>query len=426
MIFSMNKLKGITPYAGLILFTFFVQFSLSLTGFFVGEGDLQFLHSIATQVAEGTLRKPNMYVAAFPSTLTYPAAVAVFMRLFGTTSPWVFVLINHFILCAVVSAAYGFLKNRMSQKLALAGALLIALHPFMVIYSNTSNAELVFGGLVLLSFFAFAKAQKCLDEHNRPIFLYIWVGVSALLAGFAGWARPLALLMVLAYAVYIVFFSRSNRMQRVIIVGIYLGIYLSSAQLGGMPVRHYTGYAPASSAYSFGWNLFVGASEAGTWNDEDAARFNEIMREADSPNEIHRYFAHRGLERYRDMGASIIPHTLRKLRVWNAHAYIASFYEGTAQNAVRVITKVYDLTVFLLAIAGGVYLAVKGFRKRFDILYVLLFYLAGSVFALMFLEIAPRYVVSYRMIFCILAVKIVEILQNLHRYSNNGILKGIK
>jgi hypothetical protein len=402
---SADRLRRAVSYAGLAVFAFLAQLLISSRGFFVGEGDLRFLFSVAVQISEGTLRSPNLYIAAFPTTVTYPAVIAVLMRFFNTTSPWVFVLVNHFVMCAVVSAAYGFLKNRMSWKFAFTGALLIALHPFTHIYANTSNAELVFGGLVLLSFFAFAKA----NDANKSNPSLVWVGLSALLASFAGWARPLAVLMVLAYIGYALLFSKYTRLYKGLVIGIFLAVYILCGQASALVVRHYTGHTPASSAYSFGWNLYVGASSAGTWNEGDAERFNAALREADSPNEIHRYFARQAVERYRDMGAGFVPHTLRKLRVWNAHAYISAFCEGPAQATVRPITAVYDIAVFLLAAAGGVCIlikSVKDFRKHRapDVSTVLTLYLAGSVAALMLLEIAPRYVVSYRMVFCLFAI----------------------
>ncbi|MCL2363390.1 MAG: hypothetical protein FWC71_01865 [Defluviitaleaceae bacterium] len=413
------------------------QLAVSLQGFYVGEGDLQFLHQIATRLALGTFRAPSLYVATFPSTLTYPFIVSLLMRLFGTTSPWIFVGINHVVMTAVVCAAYGFLKARMTRAFALAGALLIALHPFTVLYSNTSNAELFFGAGVLLSFFAFAKWEglaetayeapqstaleatpparntSTLTAHISPKLplsgikttlyrIVLWACLCAVPLALAGWARPLAVLMLAAFWGYLLFFSRHKWMHRGIIAGILLVAFVASGMISDRLVRHHTGHAPASSLYSFGWNLYVGASSAGTWNDEDAARFNEVMQTAATPDEVHHYFATAAINRYREMGTGIFPHMTRKLRVWNAHRYVSAFYEGRFTAAVGVVVAVFDLTIFALAVLGGAVILV---HRRRSIYFALMFYLAGTVAALALLEIAPRYVVSYRMIFCLFAVE---------------------
>jgi len=282
---------------------------------------------------------------------------------------------------------------------------------------------------VLLSFFAFAKLERVADASYEALAcgtsdlpkssvhtlrsVLVWAFACAVPLALAGWARPLAMLMLAALVGYLLLFSRHRWLHRGFAAGILLVVFFASGTLSDRLVQRHTGFAPASSTVSFGWNLYVGASAAGTWNDEDAARFNAVMQTVTSPDEVQRYFAIAAVDRYREMGTDILPHMARKLRVWNAHRYVSAFYEGRFTTSVRGAVAVFDLTVFALAVVGGVMIL---FQRRRNIYFALMFYLAGSVATLMLLEIAPRYVVSYRMIFCLFAAGA------LHHAYKNGML----
>lgn len=394
---------------GLFLLSFLYLSTLSSQINFTGEGDLQFYFSNAVNMVNNSFSDSGhrLYCATFPGTVTCPAVLSVFMRVLGTSLA-VPVLLNQLAVCTLVCASYAFLKRRMAVSLAAAGSLLPALHPSLIIYSDTCNAEIIFGALILCAFFAFVKVAEAEKVETQ----LQWTVITALLCGISAFFRPVAILLEAALILYVMLFSPLAPRRKFMIIAILIGIVMVCGMANHILVKKITSYDPPSSAY--GWNLYVGASPSGQWNEADAEEFQKILAEASSPSEIQQYFAKKGIERYEEMGTTVLAHSLYKLEPWLSDEYIA---DETAQDSgntlfslknstgtVLAVTALIDIPVFFLALTAMIYYLLCGITKQCNILLVLVFYLLGSLLALMLLEVAPRYTISYRMVFCILDV----------------------
>ena len=141
---------------GLFLFTLCCQLLYSLFMPLTGESDLRFYFGGAVSYARDGFAQINLYRAVFPTTATYPAFLAIFMRIFGVHR-LVPVIINHLAISGLACMTASFCKRRMSADASRIVGLVLVLQPYILIYSNTCNAELLFG---FLTFAAFSCAFK--------------------------------------------------------------------------------------------------------------------------------------------------------------------------------------------------------------------------------------------------------------------------
>ena len=375
----------------------------------IGDGDMQFYYGNAVKLYEEGFKFPALYVAIFPGTVTYPAVLAALMKIFGV-SRMVPAVLNYAALSAVSCSVYLFFRKRMPEVWAAAGALLIVLNPMMIIYSTVCNAEIPFSALIILSFFAFAKAVETEKKGQ-----YKWLVISALLCGASQIFRPLTIIMIIALVMWILIFQNFDMKTKIIHVALICLVFMVFSAANSKMVESITGYEPPKSSY--GWNLYIGASETGQWNQRDSDLFTERLEIAETPTELQSFFADAAWQRYGDIGTGIIKHGLDKLRPWLPYGYVASQvyrYEGSAPSApaeeLRAYEKaimMYDLPILALALFGCILAMIKGMSKnskKYDIILIMVFYIVGSFFVLMLTEIAPRYTVGYRPIFCLLAV----------------------
>ena len=375
----------------------------------IGDGDMQFYYGNAVKIYESGFDFQVLYVAIFPGTVTYPAVLAALMKIFGV-SRMVPAVLNYAALSAVSCSAYLFLRKRMPEIWAVAGALIIVLNPMMIIYSSVCNAEIPFSALIILSFFAYVKAEETKGKGQ-----YKWLAVSAVLCGASQIFRPLTIIMIIALVMWILIFQKSSSKAKMVCVAVICLIFMIFSMANSMMVKSITGYEPPKSSY--GWNLYIGASETGQWNQKDADLFSEKISTAKTPTELQRFFADAAWQRYRGIGTGIIKHGLNKLQPWLPYGYVASQvfrYEGVEPADMAEESKVYekaimmyDLPILAFALCGCALAMIKGMSKSSknrDIILIMAFYIVGSFFVLMLTEVAPRYTVAYRPVFSILAV----------------------
>ena len=379
----------------------------------IGDGDMQFYYENAIRLYEDGFKFPALYVAIFPGTITYPAVLAALMKVFGV-SRMVPAVLNYVALSAVSCSAYLFIRKRMPEIWAAAGALLISLNPMMIIYSTVCNAEIPFSALIILSFFAYAKAAETEQEGK-----YKWLIISALLCGVSQIFRPLTIIMIIALVMWIFIFQKFALKTKLTHAAVICLVFIVFSTVNSMMVKSITGYEPPKSSY--GWNLYIGASETGQWNQRDADLFSEKILTAKTPTDLQSFFADAAWQRYRNIGMGTIKHGLDKLQSWLPYGYIASQvyrYEGVELEApaeelgaYEKAIMMYDLPVLAFALCGCAFAMIKGMSKNsknHDIILVMAFYVVGSFFVLMLTEIAPRYTVAYRPVFCLLAVYFVR------------------
>ncbi len=369
------------------------------------ETDLQFYFNNAVSFITGENPAPAMYQALFPTTVTFPLFLVPFLKLFDLHR-LVPIFLNHLGIVALVCATFLVGKRFCQDTWALAAAFLIALHPIVILYANTCNAELLFGVLVMLALFSFWQVTT-----QKRLF-WMWGLLSAALCGFANWFRPLGILMLAALIFTHLFFANQTLKRSLLLSLSMVLLYVIIGVGTNAAVSHVTHYDPPKQGY--GWNLYIGASPNGKWNVADSSLLVDKMKTAQTPTEVQQFFAAEGWARYREMGVHAVPHVLRKIAPWYAASYVAGVATHTTetspttlnslQPALTLLISFIDTPLFLGALLTCFWILYQAFRGQISRLLPVVFYLLASFLALGLLEIAPRYTISYRPFFCLLTV----------------------
>ncbi len=404
--------KGVTM-ACIGLFSLGVCLLYSLNVRLWYEGDLAFYLTNAQGLTNETFTGPLLYQGIFPHTVTYPAFLAVFMRIFGT-SDVVAIVINHCIVVLLVETVYLYASLFMSYKWALLTALLVALHPYIWIYANTINAELAFGLFCLFSLYAYQHAHATtFDKKSTP---FVFYSLAAVCCAVANFFRPVAIILLVALCLHQVMYTRGKVIQPLCVIGVFVLIFALSSSVTHKIVEDITKYPPPTKSY--GWNLYVGASANGRWNKEDAEEFARVEKDAYNPSDVQQYFASKALSRYKKIGIGLPGHSLDKLRTWVKSEYMVKVasqrvsaspaFFADDMGGYQTIIFVYDSVIMAMAFLGCFLIPLLRMRGRKPI-EATYFFFAGSVSLFMILETAPRYTVSYRPLFCIFAVQLLHV-----------------
>jgi hypothetical protein len=225
--------------------------------------------------------------------------------------------------------------------------------------------------------------------------------------------RPLGAVALAAVCIRILLAGGISLRERIGAVAIGVTAFLLfSLGMGGL-TRALTGYDAPHKSY--GWNLFVGASEDGDWNREDGELFESVMAAAESADDVQDYFARAAIERYAQMGFyGAAAHGLRKLWYWISPLYTIGvacrqeigrngFGAGDGAGYAALIA-IFDMLSVLGALFGMMALPLSGVRGGKPPPALLLF-VAGSIALLMIVEISERYTVSYRLAYTILSAE---------------------
>jgi hypothetical protein len=393
----------------ILLFTLFVCGSFALNVRLEQEGDLLGLLNRSRILSEGG--STGFYGAIFPHINTYPFFVSLFMRVFGQ-SGLVPIVVNQLAMAAATQLVYAFLAMHVPRRWALAGALLAALNPFGWIYANVANAELLFGASALAA--AYCCERACAAKARGGGYSAPLLCAAFLCCAAAQFFRPLGVVALIAVCARVAA-SGAFRWRGRLVAVIAGAAFFSFCSFGvARLTRALTGFdAPARS---YGWNLYVGASESGGggWNMADGEKFQAIVADSRSADEVQDYFAKEAIARYKGMGFGVIPHCMKKLWAWVSpkHLIEVSQWRASARMGFGANENTgYDalITGFNALTAAGALLGMALLAWRAvrcggqpD---AALYFFAGSVLLLMFTEIAERYTVGYRFIYAILAVR---------------------
>ena len=368
-------------------------------------GDIKGYYDRAWYFAYDRLYGLN-YAAAFPHIMRYPKFLSYFIRLFGDGAE-VYFGIN---LCAVLGAAaivYRF-RAQLGRPAARLAAFIFVFNPLIIVYCLVPNAELLYGFCALAALYLHVSLSN--GNFAWRCAKYLAVGCCCAAANYF---RPLGVIALIAIAIDLLFREGVKKAGYALIIAVPFtaGIVLMNAQ-----TETITGYKPVVSPY--GWNLYVGASENGTWNEADGERFSRISDELnDDPGEIQAFFRDAGVERYKAMGLSVFRLFYKKLNLFDVKNHINSFLKdalrrfGPDSPVVLAlnggIISLCFFVFYLMAFFGAAYGLIS--RKCGDRLaFLAAVYLLGSFLVFLILEAAHRHIISYMPLFSVLAANAAE------------------
>ena len=404
------KMKPVYVCIFLFLLSFVFPFIYGRLAFVIGESDLQFYLSNARYIFRNSPRFDPKYSATFPGTVTYPVILTGLFNIFSYNKIIPRVL-NQVAMSAIVILIYFYLKDKFGSVAAVISVALISTHPFIIVYTNTVNAELLYFTCILGAYiFTHFADKRCSSDGNVLHFI-----LPALVLGMSTLFRPLGIILLIAIVLYYLFFSEFNIKKSAVIVLIFTVSLIMFNALCGVIVKQVTAFDAPKSAY--GWNLYVGASESGGWNRADGAEFLEVQERAETPTEIQEYFAEKAFDRYKDIGTDVFSRYVKKLSLWNGITYISRFAESITKESIlsgvfkkeehALIVSYYCMASLVLSALAAILFCRNFFKKTGTVPIILLLYITGSFVVLSLLEMSKRYSVSYFLIFAFLSIEVV-------------------
>lgn len=181
----------------------------------------------------------------------FPAFLAAVYSIFGV-KPWVVLFLNCFISTFSVFLLYLIGKKLFTEKIALFAALLLAIEPHQIVYTQTLFSENLFIPLILLFFLFFIKY---LVEHQRLL-----LAVAAVILGLSMYFRPATNFLFIPVAISIFLYLKVTWMEKT--KSILLFLFFLLITLSPWLIRNYMLHDHFGLSTNGGYNLlyiFVGS-----------------------------------------------------------------------------------------------------------------------------------------------------------------------
>jgi hypothetical protein len=265
---------------------------------------------------------------------------------------------------------------------------------------------LLFGTCILISFVEFARGNRAQTKIR-----WLHYALSVLFCGVSIVFRPLGIVFLIAVVIYLALDCKKDRLVEYSTVAIaFVLTWCIFGWINNVIVKQITSYDIGSP--SFGWNLYVGASESGSWSKKDGDEFSEVFNKANNANDVQSYFSGKAFERYKEFG---IIGTLKRVPMKISKAFVSIEYlskelpESVNRGLYAGLISLYIIPLYSFAALGMVLTLVKNFMKGyFDFNLIIILFFIGVAIAFMFLEVAPRYTVSIHVLMILPAIMLFE------------------
>ncbi len=335
---------------------------------------------------------PSEYVALFPHIFGYSFFLSIFIKIFGE-SFLVAPLLN--VCLSVVSGVLIFLicHRLFNLKAGFFGYILWIFCPSQTMYNSLVIADLLYTTLILLFIFILTGLKQT-DSLKKII---ICGGLSGVILSFANACRPVAVILIIAYFIWILVL-RFPKLTEVSFRKTFLGFgialiafYFILGQAFNFYMAKRLGEQPASSP---GYNIYVGFNEnsKGMWNYEDSAFLTHLVDEPDgTPKKAQEKMLEAAKERIFSGNIDFLELFKEKLKIFIGDDGGVVFYLKPVLNHYQLFTDLsnifYYMLLFLLLFG-----TINSLRKKdLATTAVILLYVTGLILAQMLAEVAPRY-----------------------------------
>jgi len=240
---------------------------------------------------------------------------------------------------------------------------------------------------ILLAVYFFVKALKL--EGLRDI---LFLALSVLILVWANSVRPIAMVILIAEAIYILFQMRDGRIFKLISIVMMIALFALGSKAVGMVQARVLGVPMVVN--SMGDTIYKGANieHHGMWNPEDSAEFVHVYE--NFPHEdLNKIMLQKTWDRIAENPMASAMHYLTKCAIiWASDGYgvdwnrISVEVEGGDYNAEfevfnERLSNIFYQAMLLLAALGAI-LAIR--RGKFD----------GILFAVIFLGFVGIFIIS--------------------------------
>ena len=298
------------------------------------------------------------------------------------------------------------MEKTVHPKIGIISGLAVALNPSIIIFTLLSGAESIYASLIMCSIFFLVLS------NNPGKKSYAFLASSGILCALSSFFRPTGIILIIAIAIQIFITNKYDYKAKILRLLTMIISFTIFTGITGVVTTSVSGYK--ESAYSFGWNLFIGANETsiGKWNKEDSDLFVKTRNEYHDPSKFQEHFANLGIERFRSMGLKTVKHFYNKLGVWTEEKFTSHVITHWQSPYTRFksadLQQTYDLIINnynIFIISGAIItLLFTAFTNHAPNIKIISYYIVGSILLFMVLETASRYKGAYYSTFTILAV----------------------
>jgi 4-amino-4-deoxy-L-arabinose transferase-like glycosyltransferase len=364
--------------------------------------DFLHLHNYGINASQGNFRGFVNFYAVFPFKIGFGMVLAGLYSLFGT-GLMVAKLFNVALSVILVLLVYTGGKMLYSEKSGRVAALLIALWPAQIMYTSVIASEHLFMVLFTAAVLLILRFIKNYTYKNYKFYsgnlMLIGIGV---LTAFAQLVRPMAMLLLPVFAVFILIYKR-YRANTIASVG--MGIksivlviicYFAVINIVNLPIQNATGINVTRSGSGF--NLMIGTNTKydGKFNYED---FGIIEKNNYDFYKVHNEAKQIAIERLKGDPKQLIKLSIKKYEILWGNENYGYYWSIDAENSkAEVIIKAHPrlfygvseafyIIIIIMAICACFYTLRQ---RRYDALIILMIF-GGILLSYTLLEVQSRY-----------------------------------
>ena len=373
--------------------------------------DFLHMHNYGVAVSRGDFTNYVDFYSCFPFKFGFGFLMGGLYALFGP-SPLVVQLFNVFLSLVQVFLVY-LVAREIEPGSARPAALLYAVWPAQIMYCSVVAAENSFLAPFLAAIYVLAVFFRRHDGSRKGYALLVLAGV---LTAIAQAMRPMAMVLVPAAAVCILFFmprrgaKGRDIAEKTLCVVLTALSYFAALKLISVPIKELSGIDITRSGS--GYNFLVGTNyEAnGMFNQED---FSIIAKYDFDFDRVHSEASRLAVQRIKEDPLRFLKLVVKKINYqWGKENYgyywsiISADGGGRPEEFIKLhprafyaVSQFFYLVVLILAVAGC-----RAAYDKKSIVPALLWLVIGALFlAYCFLEVQPRYHMPAVPLFIILA-----------------------
>ncbi len=365
--------------------------------------DFLHLHNYAVNASNGDFQGFVNFYAVFPFKMSFGLVLAGLYSVFGT-GLMVAKIFNVILSVALVLIVYAGAKMLYGNKAARISGFLLAFWPADIMYTSVIASEHLFlvlftGATVLILKFIKKYNFKNYEVTNGNLILM----AIGLLIALAQLIRPMAMLLLPVFAVYILLFKRYRsdlpasfglKLKSVLLV---FASYYIVINLINLPVQSVTGVNVTKS--DSGFNLMIGTNQksSGMFNNED---FSIIERNNYDIDRVHNEAHKIAMDRITSDPLKLPGLFYRKIdKLWGNENY--GYYWSTTpigESGIETSVKAYPRAFYGISQAFYILIIVLAIcscfyslrEKNYNALIILMIF-GGIFLSYLLLEVQSRY-----------------------------------
>ena len=328
----------------------------------------------------------NHYVALFPHIFGYSWFLSLFLGVFNESIA-VAVVLNLLLSLVAGLLIYAMLCRAYGEESAAFGFLLWTFCPSKMIFNAMVLSEPYYTALLLL-FFWISQQVDCSGKYSVVLGFF-----SGIVLRFINTARPIALIPVIAYLIWLILL-KGYKKQTALYAVCFLVVYIASGPLWNGYMRERLGERPAAGTP--GYSIYVGFNKetGGAYSNSDMDELIDLYYgDGHSAPESQQIMFERAKERIFSGNIEWGNLMVSKFRAFLGNDEAGAYYASEAltpkeYSALCIISNIYYYFLIFLTLSATLKTVRVG---EFNDLQTIPIFVIGLILAQMLVEVAGRY-----------------------------------